>query len=97
MAISFLDSYNDASVILIKELQRELEEIYEKRNEQYGEMLSDLVIGTPFYGFLLIQHIAGDAVLTGTLNAKYFYAGMVDDIVTFLENNIPSCRNIYFG
>ena len=69
---------------------------YEKRNEQYGEMLSDLVIGTPSYGFLLIQHIAGDAVLTGTLNAKYFYAGMVDDIVTFLENNIPSCRNIYF-
>ena len=34
---------------------------YEKRNEQYGEMLSDLVIGTPSYGFLLIQHIAGDA------------------------------------
>lgn len=44
---------------------------YEKRNEQYGEKLSDLVIATPPYGFLLIQYITGDAVLTGTLNTKY--------------------------
>lgn len=69
---------------------------YDERNEQYGEMLTDLVIATPSYGFLLIQYIAEDAVLTGTLNAKYFREEMVDDIVTFLENNIPSCRKIYF-
>lgn len=69
---------------------------YEERNEQYGERLSNLVIGIPSYGFLLIQYIAGDAVLTGTLNAKYFCAEMVDDIVIFCENNIPSCKNIYF-
>ena len=43
-----------------------------------------------------MQYIAGDAVLTGTLNAKYFCAEMVDDIVIFCENNIPSCKNIYF-
>ena len=67
---------------------------YEERNEQYGKVLSNFVIGTPSYGFLLIQHIAGNAVLTGTLNAKHFCEEMVDDIVTFLENNLPSCRNI---
>lgn len=60
---------------------------YEERNEQYGERLSNLVIGIPSYGFLLIQYIAGDAVLTGTLNAKYFCAEMVDDIVIFCEKN----------
>ena len=70
---------------------------YEERNEQYGERLSNLVIGTPSYGFLLIQYISGDAVLTGTLNAKYFCAEMVDDIVIFCENNIPSCKNIYLA
>ncbi len=69
---------------------------YEQRNEQYGEILTDLVIATPSYGFLLIQYIAEDAVLTGTLNAKYFCEEMVDDIVTFLERNLSSCRNIYF-
>lgn len=68
---------------------------YEKRSEQYGEKLSDLVIATPSYGFLLIQYITGDAVLTGTLNTKYFCEEMVDDIVTFLENHLSSCRNIY--
>ena len=70
--------------------------LYHKLYEQYGERLSNLVIGTPSYGFLLIQYISGDAVLTGTLNAKYFCAEMVDDIVIFCENNIPSCKNIYF-
>ena len=50
---------------------------YEERNEQYGERLSNLVIGIPSYGFLLIQYIAGDAVLTGTLNAKYFCAELL--------------------
>lgn len=68
---------------------------YEKRNEQYGERLSDLVIATPSYGFLLIQYIAHDAVLTGTLNKKYFCEEMVTGIIEFLENNLPSCRNIY--
>lgn len=69
---------------------------YEERNEQYGEIFTDLVIATPSYGFLIIQYIAEDAVLTGTLNTKYFCEEMVNDIVTFLENNLPFCRNIYF-
>lgn len=69
---------------------------FEERNEQYGEELTDLVIATPSYGFLLIQYIAEDAVLTGTLNTKYFCEEMMNDIVSFLENNLPSCKNIYF-
>jgi len=69
---------------------------YEERNEQYGETLTDLVIAAPSYGFLLIQHIAGEAVLTGTLDSKYFHEEMVDDMVAFLENSLPSCRNVYF-
>lgn len=46
---------------------------YEAQNEQYGEMLSDLVIAVPSYGFLQIQYISGDAVLTGTFNNEYKY------------------------
>ncbi len=68
---------------------------YEKKNEQYGEMLKDLVIATPSYGFLLIQYIADDAVLTGSLNKEYFCEKMITDIIDFLENNLPSCKNIY--
>lgn len=69
---------------------------YEERNEQYGERLSNLVIGTPSYGFLLIQYISGDAVLTGTLNAKYFCAEMVDDIVIFARIISPLAKTFIF-
>lgn len=68
---------------------------YEERNEQYGERLSNLVIGIPSYGFLLIQYIAGDAVLTGTLNAKYFCAEMVDDIVIFARIISPLAKHLF--
>lgn len=68
---------------------------YEAQKEQYGERLSDLVIAVPSYGFLQIQYISGDAVLTGTLSSEYFCKEMVSDIIDFLEKNIPSCRNIY--
>ncbi|MBQ7232169.1 MAG: hypothetical protein IJX07_02925 [Bacillales bacterium] len=68
---------------------------YEMQNEQYGEKISDLVIATPSYGFLLIKYIGGDAVLTGTLNRDYFCEEMVTDIMDFVEKNLPCCRNIY--
>ncbi len=68
---------------------------YEAQNEQYGDNLSDLVIAVPSYGFLQIQYISDDAVLTGILNSEYFCKEMVTDIIDFLERNISSCRNIY--
>ena len=68
---------------------------YETQNEQYGETISDLVIATPSYGFLLIKYIGDDAVLTGTLNRDYFCEEMVSDIVDFVEENLPTCRNLY--
>jgi len=68
---------------------------YEEQNEQYGEQLINLVIAVPSYGFLQIQYISGDAVLTGTLNRAYFNEEMVTDILDFLEKNIPACKNIY--
>ena len=68
---------------------------YETQNEQYGETLSNLVIATPSYGFLLIKYIGNDAVLTGMLNRDYFSEEMVTDILEFVEDHIPSCRNIY--
>lgn len=68
---------------------------YETQNEQYGETLSNLVIATPSYGFLLIKYIGNDAVLTGTLYRDYFSEDMVTDILDFVEKNIPSCSNIY--
>lgn len=58
---------------------------YEERNEQYGETLTDLVIAAPSYGFLLIQHIAGEAVLTGTLDSKYFHMFTSHTILILLQ------------
>lgn len=74
---------------------KDIVRFYEKKNEQYGEMLNNLVIAVPSYGFLMIQYIADDAVLTGILDRKYFCKEMINDIIDFLESNIPSCRNIY--
>ncbi len=69
---------------------------YDSKNEEYGEDLHDLVIVEPSYGFLLVQYIGEDAVLSGTLNEKYFSKDMVEDIICFLEDNLSRCRNIYF-
>ena len=33
--------------------------------------------------------------ITGTLNRDYFCEEMVNDIMDFLKENLPSCRNIY--
>lgn len=68
---------------------------YEMRNEQYGETISDLVMATPSYGFLLIKYIGDDAVLTGTLNRNYFCEEMVTDIMDFVEKNLFSCTKVY--
>ena len=68
---------------------------YETQNEQYRENLSNLVIATPSYGFLLIKYIGSDVVLTGTLNKEYFSEEMVNEILDFMEDTFPSCRNAY--
>ena len=68
---------------------------YETQNEQFGETLSNLVIATPSYGFLIIKYIGNDAVLSGTLYTDYFSEEMVTDILDFVEKNILSCSNIY--
>ena len=56
-------------------------------------MLRDLVVATPSYGFLLIQYIDEDAVLTGTLNREYFCEEMLDDILYFTEENISGRKD----
>lgn len=73
----------------------DLVRFYEGCKEQYGEELSDLIIATPSYGYLLIQYVGDGAVLTGTLNEKYFKRDMLEDIMDFLAEQIPTCRNIY--
>lgn len=66
---------------------------YDKKMEHC--LLSNLVIVTPSYGTLLVQYIDEDAVLGGTLDKKHFNKDMVDDIISFVENNLPKCKNVY--
>ena len=56
---------------------------YDSKNEDFGGSLHDLVIAEPSYGFLLVQYIGDDAVMT-------------EDILCFLEDSLPQCRNVYF-
>ena len=69
---------------------------YDSKNEDFGGSLNDLVIAEPSYGFLLVQYIGDDAVMSGVLNEKYFSKNMTEDILCFLEDSLPQCRNVYF-
>ena len=68
---------------------------FDGESERYREPLSDLVIAGPSYGFLHIKHVGEDAVLSGFLDRKYFSEDMVEDILDFLEEILPECRNCY--
>lgn len=68
---------------------------YAVNNEQYSDSLNDLVIVEPSYGYLLLQYIGNDAILSGSLNKKYFCEEMTEDIIKFLENRFPKIKNVY--
>lgn len=68
---------------------------YAASNELHSDLLSDLVIVEPSYGYLLLQYIGNDAVLSGSLNQNYFCEEMTEDIIQFLEHNFPKLKNIY--
>lgn len=68
---------------------------YDGNNEKYSKPLQDLVIVEPSYGVLLVQYIGDDAVLSGTLNEKYFSKDMTEELICFIEDNLPKCRNVY--
>ena len=34
--------------------------------------------------------------MSGVLNEKYFAKNMTEDILCFLEDSLPQCRNVYF-
>lgn len=68
---------------------------YDVQNESHSSPLNDLVIVTPSYGYLLLQYIGDDAILSGSLNKEYFCEEMTEDIILFLEDNFPKIRNVY--
>lgn len=68
---------------------------YAASNELHSDLLSDLVIVEPSYGYLLLQYIGNDAVLSGSLNKKYFCEEMTEDIIQFLEDCFPKIKNVY--
>lgn len=68
---------------------------YTAKNELYSDLLSDLVIVEPSYGYLLLQYIGNDVVLSGSLNREYFCEEMTEDIIQFLEDCFPKIKNIY--
>ena len=35
-------------------------------------------------------------IMSGVLNEKYFSKNMTEDILCFLEDSLPKCRNVYF-
>lgn len=68
---------------------------YDIKNESYSSPLSDLVIVEPSYGYLLLQYIGDDAILSGSLNKEYFCEEMTEDIIQFLEDSFPKIKNVY--
>ena len=68
---------------------------YGTQNESHSDQLSDLVIVTPSYGYLLLQYVGADAVLSGSLNKEYFCEEMTEDIIQFLEDSFPKIKNVY--
>ena len=68
---------------------------YDAQNESHPSPLSDLVNVEPSYGYLLIQYIGDDAILSGSLNKEYFCEEMTEDIIQFLEDSFPKIKNVY--
>lgn len=68
---------------------------YNSGDENYAEPLHDLVIAPSSYGFLTLKKVGGDGVLSGFLDEQHFNRDIVDNIVTFIENTLPGCRDIY--
>ena len=68
---------------------------YEKTNVEYCAPLSNLVIPPPNYGFLHLKFIEEDVILSGFLDKQFFSKEMVEDILAFIEYNLPQTRNIY--
>ena len=61
----------------------------------YSGALSDLVIVEPSNGYLLLQYIGDDAILSGSLNQEYFCEEMIEDMIRFLEESFPKIKNVY--
>ena len=68
---------------------------YDTQNESHSCPLSDLVIAKSSYGYILLQYIGDDAILSGSLNKEYFCEEMTEDIIEFLEESFPKIRNVY--
>lgn len=90
-------TYNDQSydVEYFHHEHSDLIRFYFAENEQYRDPLCDLVIVKPSCGYLLLQTIGSDAVLSGSLNSKYFNKEMTEGILEFLEVNFPLIKNAY--
>lgn len=57
--------------------------------------LTNLVIVPSCYGFLFLSYVGEVAILSGLLDQKHFSADMEEDILTFIEDNVSRCQNIY--
>ncbi|MDE5599202.1 MAG: hypothetical protein K2J04_15410 [Lachnospiraceae bacterium] len=68
---------------------------FDTQKESHASPLSDLVIVEPSYGYILLQYIGDDAILSGSLNKEYFCEEITDDIIEFLEESFPKIRNVY--
>lgn len=68
---------------------------YDGAQETWDKPLSDLVIVPSNYGFLYLKLLDGDAVLSGSLDAAYFSKDMVEDILLFVEDCVPACKDAY--
>lgn len=68
---------------------------YESGTERWDRPLSDLVIVPSSYGFLFLKFIADGAVVGGFLDKQHFSKDMVEDIMLFIEDSVPACKDIY--
>lgn len=68
---------------------------YDDSGPGFKAPLANLVIPPDCYGFLHLQCVGEDGVLSGFLDAAHFSPDMTEDLLDFVESGIPGCRDCY--
>lgn len=68
---------------------------YDGESEAWDKPLCNLAIVPSNYGFLYLRLLEGDAILSGCLDEAYFSKDMVEDILLFVEDCVPACKDAY--
>ena len=68
---------------------------FDSAQGRFSPPLHDLVIVPSSLGFLHLRRVGEDAVLDGLLDQRCFSPDMTEDLLSFLEEHIPWCKDVY--